>query len=162
MKSKNQTKYDEWKEHLNSTKEKSDYSLKRMDLLVISISSGGLYVIFGTIKEFKTGKILVENSYLLSIAGILLLSSIIVNFFSQLSGYYANHYEEKYIFNELEILSNESLKEINKEKINTSQKTNDSFVKTCNQFTDIFNFISIITMIIGISFLTGFFLLSIF
>ncbi|WP_272023093.1 hypothetical protein [Olleya namhaensis] len=161
MKSKNQTKYDEWKEYLNSTKEKSDYSLKRMDLLVISISSGGLYVIFGTIKEFKTGKILVENSYLLSIAGILLLSSIIVNFFSQLSGYYANHYEEIYIFNELEILSNESLKEIDKEKINTSQKTNDSFVKTCNQFTDIFNFISIITMIIGISFLTGF-LLSIF
>ncbi|WP_054850877.1 hypothetical protein [Olleya sp. ITB9] len=161
MKSKNQTKYDEWKEHLNSTKEKSDYSLKRMDLLVISISSGGLYVIFGIIKEFKTGKILVENSYLLSIAGILLLSSIIVNFFSQLSGYYANHYEEKYILNELEILSNESLKEIDKEKINTSQKTDDSFVKTYNKFTDIFNFISIITMIIGISFLTGF-LLSIF
>lgn len=156
MKKENQLKYDEWNEHLRTTKENSSYSLKRMDLLVITISSGGLYVIFETIKEFKTGGVNLDSTTFIKIAGIFFLSSIVLNFLSQLSAFYANMYEEKYIQNELELLSNEELKKGEIKAVLKVQETEDFWVKKCNTFTDIFNLISILFMVLGLTFLTAF------
>ncbi|WP_298342886.1 hypothetical protein [uncultured Algibacter sp.] len=156
MKKKNEIKYQEWSEHLTNTKEKSDYSLKRMDLLVISISGGGLYVLFETLREFKTGNIIIEDTRLLLWTGITLLLAILINFGSQLSAYYANHFEEEYIQTELKILEDEKIKKKKKLELECEQKKYDNKIKRYNLVTDIFNAISILSMIIGLSLLTYF------
>ena len=80
MKKKNQLDYNAWNEHLNNTKERTNYSIRRMDLLIISICGAGIYIIFETLREFKTGKIPIENSTLLLICGLCFLKAIIFNF----------------------------------------------------------------------------------
>ncbi|WNH10763.1 hypothetical protein [Thalassobellus suaedae] len=156
MKKKNEIKYKEWSEHLTNTKEKSDYSLKRMDLMIISISGGGLYVLFETLREFKTGKIDIENTNLLLFTGIFLLVTILLNFGSQLSAYYANHFEEEYIQNELKILDDSRLNKKEKLILEIEQKKFDKKKNNFDLTTDILNGLSIITLITGLSLLTYF------
>ncbi|WP_067151068.1 hypothetical protein [Pseudotamlana agarivorans] len=156
MKKKNEIKYQEWSEHLTSTKEKSDYSLKRMDLLIITISGGGLYVLFETLREFKTGNILIENTNLLFCTGLFLLLTILLNFGSQLSGYYANNYEEKYIIIELKLLEGENLNKKDKTELKNEQNGYDKSQNCYNNITHILNNASILTMMIGLGLLSYF------
>ena len=123
-------KYDKWNEHLKTTKEKSDYSQKRMDLLIISLSGASLYLIFQTLKEIKTGKIELENTYLLIPIGILLILTIISNFVSQLSGYKANFNEEEYIQIELELLENKKLNKKKKQSLNKFMDVSYVLIRT--------------------------------
>ena len=113
-------------------------------------------MIFETIKEFKTGGVFLDNTTFIKTSGILFLSAIVLNFLSQLSAFYANMYEQKYIQNELELISNEDLKKTEIKQVEEVQSVQDFWVKKCNNFTDIFNWVSILFMVLGLTFLTAF------
>nr|WP_121272670.1 hypothetical protein [Pedobacter schmidteae] len=67
------------------------YSVQRMDLLIISISGAGVYVVLEVLK-FGYGKEL-KSPFVLKIAGILFILAIIINLLSQLTGKRANHHD---------------------------------------------------------------------
>ena len=143
MKKKNQLKYNAWNEHLNYTRERTNYSIRRMDLLIISICGAGIYIIFETLRQFKTGKVEIENTNLLSICGLCFLIAIISNFISQKTGFYSNNNEEKFISLELQ--------KIQGKKINDcKQKEYDENVIKFNKVTNILNITSISLMLIGL------------
>jgi len=146
---KNQLKYNAWNEHLNNTRERTNYSIRRMDLLIISICGAGIFIIFQTLKEFKIGHVKIEDSTLLLISGLCFLIAIISNFISQKTGFYSNDNEEKFISLEL--------KKIQGKKIdNCEQEKYDNNVVKFNKVTNILNITSIFLM------LTGLVLLAIF
>ncbi|TYC14768.1 hypothetical protein ES677_05150 [Bizionia gelidisalsuginis] len=143
MKKKNQIKYNAWNEHLNNTRERTNYSIRRMDLLIISISGGGIYILFETLREFKTGKVDIENTALLLFCGLCFLVAITSNFVSQKTGFYSNDNEEKFI--------NLELKKIQGESIDTcEQKGYDKNVIKYNRITNVLNLISIFLMLVGL------------
>ena len=143
MNKKKELKYNAWNKHLNNTRERTNYSIKRMDILVISICGGGIYIIFETLREFKTGGIKIEFPVLLILTGVSLLLAIMTNFISQITGYVANDTEEKFIYLEL--------KKIDGKKIDKCEQ--DAYNKKVTKFnllTDIFNISSITLMFIGL------------
>ncbi|MCB0475841.1 MAG: hypothetical protein KDC69_09200 [Flavobacteriaceae bacterium] len=144
MKKKDEIRFNAWSEHLKNTKELTSYSIKRMDLLIVSISGAGIYIIFETLREFKTGNIDIDNPKLLLLSGISFLLAITLNFISQWTGYMANSFEEEYIRIEL--------RKIEKEEDNEDcdQKRYDKKVQNFNKLTDILNALSILSMFTGL------------
>lgn len=141
--------YNAWNEHLNNTRERTNYSIRRMDLLIISICGAGIYIIFETLREFKTGKIDINEDYVLATSGVLLLLAITINFISQVTGYFANDFEEKYIIEELKSIEG---KEFDLPK----QKEYDKNTISYNSWTKICNILSVILMFLGLGFLAYF------
>jgi len=66
------------------------YTVQRLDLLIISISGAGIYVCLETLKFLKEKEI--ELHLLVKIAGFVLLLAIMINFLSQILGYWANYF----------------------------------------------------------------------
>jgi uncharacterized membrane protein SirB2 len=122
MKKKNEIKYKAWNEYLNLTREKTNYAIRRFDLLLISLSGAGIYIIFETIREFKTGSVVIEDPKILIISGICLLFSIISNFLSQYTGYLANDFEEKFIIIMLCKIAGDKFDEKKKKENNNESK----------------------------------------
>jgi len=149
MKKKNQDEYNKWVSHLNNTKERTNYSIRRMDLLIISISGAGIYIIFETIREAKTGDVKLDCTNLLLISGIAFLLTILTNFASQITGYLANNNEEKYIQEELLRLEK---KDWDKKR----QKKIDKRITILNLTTDILNVLSVVGMLVGLGYLAYF------
>jgi hypothetical protein len=70
------------------------YAVQRFDLLTISVSGAGIYIIFEVLKFLKTQQLNTNLIALLKLSGIIFTISIIVNFLSQFSSWSANHNEE--------------------------------------------------------------------
>ncbi len=149
MKKKKELEYNKWVDHLNNTKERTNYSIRRMDLLIISISGAGIYIIFETLREFKTDGLYFENKTILLLSGIAFLLGITTNFISQITGYHANNNEECYIQEELRRIEGKNYKEEDINKYNCN-------VNNFNKATDILNTSSILLMFIGLLLLTVF------
>ena len=149
MKKKEELRYNAWNEHLNSTRERINYSVRRMDLLIISISGAGIYIIFETLREFKKGQIEICNSSLIIASGIFFLLAIMVNFLSQRAGYQANTNEESYTLLKLQEIKGQEVDEESQQKL-------DKKVNRYNKLTEILNISSIILMFIGLIMLTVF------
>ena len=143
MKKKNQLKYNTWNEHLINTRERTNYSIRRMDLLIISICGAGIYIIFETLREFKTGKVIIDNSTLLLICGLCFLIAIISNFISQKTGFYSNNNEEKFISLELKKIQGKIIDSCEQEEY-------DRNVIRFNRVTNFLNVTSIFLMLIGL------------
>ncbi|WP_026729484.1 hypothetical protein [Flavobacterium denitrificans] len=78
------------KEYITTAEGRVKYSLERFDILIISLSSGGL-ALSGTLYEnFKNA-----DKTLVDIAWIFFSSALIVNLLSQITGYYANKLDIK-------------------------------------------------------------------
>jgi hypothetical protein len=149
MNKKNQLRYNAWTDYLSNTRDRANYSIRRMDLLIITICGAGIYLIFETLREYKLGNIQFENRTLLFISGSFFLVAIISNFISQKTGFFSNNNEEKYIQIEL--------KKILKEDIdNCIQKELDKKVIRYNKITNILNIISITFMLIALILLAVF------
>lgn len=120
------------------------YAIARIDLLIISISGGGIYVIFELMKYYKLDKENLTDITALKLAGIFFTLAVIVNFVSQFCGYYANENEAK--FNNLKFLE-----AIQERKVDADEfdKTNKK-CKKYNKWVDITNWASVISMILGI------------
>ncbi len=78
----------------NRKKESSDginYSIERIDVLIVSISSAGIYVCLETLKYINEKKM--DSSSMIKIGGALFLVAIILNFISQYFGRKANEHD---------------------------------------------------------------------
>ena len=87
-------KVQRWYDNKNRALSNKWYAIGRMDILVISICGGGIYVLFELIKYYKTTQTVDLSG--LKIAGILFLIAVAINFISQFLGYYSNSNEALY------------------------------------------------------------------
>ena len=86
--------------HKENTASNIKYSVDRFDVLIISLSSGGLIFSMGFVKDIISPKVSVDY-LLLKIAWIFFGSSIVSNLISQVTGYFANRYEYLITINEI-------------------------------------------------------------
>ena len=153
VKKKKEIEYNKWISHLENSKERTNYSIRRMDLLIISISGGGIYVILESLRELKTNEtlnqILVDNKTMLILSGIFFLLCITLNFVSQVTGYHANTNEECYVQQELKKIEGGNFDKCKQTKFNNK-------VKYYNIATNILNNSSIFLMFLGLVFLAIF------
>jgi hypothetical protein len=130
-------------DHKQKTIENLKYSLDRFDILIISISSGGLVFSMGFVKDIIP-RTQPNNFLLLKISWILFGLAIVLNLLSQVTGYYANNFE-------LKITKNIIRLERKKAMIG-NQETFEYKKKIMNFFTNLFNGFSLILLISGLVF----------
>ncbi|MCX6231216.1 MAG: hypothetical protein NTZ33_06700 [Bacteroidetes bacterium] len=137
--------------HLDATKDNLKYSLNRFDILIISISSGGLALSMGFVKDILLSKPNV-NFLMLKISWILFTLSIVSNLLSQVTSYYANKFEVQLIKN---IIKKEKGKELKEDQIEIE-------CKKCiyNKLTHILNGLSLLLLIFAIIILVVFMIIS--
>ncbi len=95
MDSTNKFYLDRFINHKERSSNNVSYSIGRIDLMIISISGAGIYIIFETLR------FLIENSIemnlaLIKLAGCSFAVAIVVNFASQWFAYWANKEEENW------------------------------------------------------------------
>lgn len=132
-------------DHLIASKENKLYALKRLDIMIVALSSGGIYLGIELIKlpyEILPKSLFVIPSLIFSLA-------IIANIISQWTGYKSNTYESEWIDLELESCQSKKRKKSNKEL----QGKLDCKVQHYNKVTSFFNGSSSILLIFGIVFL---------
>ncbi len=120
------------------------YSIQRIDLLIISISGAGIYVILETFKFFYDKKTCCCDYIFLKISGLLFISSIIVNIFSQLTGKKANEYDV--------LWCNENISKADNPNSDSLIKIAvlDTKAQHFTKLTDYLNKLSITTMSVGL------------
>ncbi len=138
---------DELKQYITKAEERLLYSLKRFDILIISLSSGGLILALNIFKSFDENTI-ANKINLVQLAWIAFSISLISNIISQITGYFANKYDIKY--------TNNIIKEIKGKKLIGNQKRIELFQRINDYFTAGLNIISFLALISGISLLTFF------
>lgn len=130
--------------HVEATKENVDYSLKRFDILIISLSSGGLGLSIGLVKNLIPNLDDVDTTFL-KYSWALFGGALILNLLSQVTSYFAN-------INEMKIVTN-----LIREKRNKAIKGNQNwleFIKSTNNFfTNFFNAFSLFAFIAAVIFL---------
>lgn len=129
-------------DHLIASKENKLYALKRLDIMIVALSSGGIYLGIELIKlpyEILPKSLFVMPSLIFSLA-------IIANIISQWTGYKSNTYESEWIDLELESCQSKKRKKSNKEL----QGKLDCKVQHYNKVTSFFNGLSSILLILGI------------
>ncbi|MFY9153321.1 MAG: hypothetical protein WAO52_14995 [Prolixibacteraceae bacterium] len=80
--------------YAESTQKAIDYSIERFDILIISLSSSGLLLSIGFVKDI-IGNMDNVNPFLLKLTWFLFGLSLIMNLVSQVTGYYANKLDLK-------------------------------------------------------------------
>lgn len=130
------------------TLDNMNYSLHRLDLLIISISGAGVY----TCLEFS--KFMLEKdkeiSSAIQISTLLFVLSIVLNLISQYTGYLSNRYD--YAMCEEKINCNDDNDEINS-KIESLDKKSQRF----DDITSFLNITSLCLLILGLIFLCVYF-----
>lgn len=127
--------------HIERTDLNLKYSIDRFDILIISISSGGLVFSMEFVKDLLTKK--PDIDFLpLKISWVLFSLSIVLNLLSQVTGYYANKYE-------ITITKNIIKQERNK-PIKGNQNNLELGHKIFNSLTIIFNGLSLLFLISAI------------
>ncbi|NQU32407.1 MAG: hypothetical protein HQ521_04165, partial [Bacteroidetes bacterium] len=80
--------------YVETTQKAVDYSIERFDILIISLSTGGLVLSIGFVKDI-IGDYSKVNTILLKITWLLFACSLIMNLLSQATGYFANRLDLK-------------------------------------------------------------------
>lgn len=136
--------------HRDRALEHKWYSIGRIDLLIISISAGGIYIAFETLKFLRENKITHDSTFL-KLAGISFAFAIILNFFSQIFASEAHKCEAKWTKLRINALRK---KPFDKEAVKKLNRR----VTICNEFVKVTNYLSILGMVAGIIVLTIFYL----
>jgi len=124
-------------EYTKTTEGRVSYSLQRFDILIISLSSGGLALGSSMYENFKS-----VDHELINIAWIFFSSALVVNLLSQITGYWANKFDIRCT----KILIEE---EEGKAEIGTHKKLDD--VKAIfHHSTSVLNGLSFIALATGI------------
>ncbi len=130
------------REHSKSAREIVAYSIQRIDLLIISVSGAGIYACLEILKFlYEHNKQCGALSF--KITGLFFTTSIIVNFISQWTAYYAslhNGNATKKVISDI-VNKSDSTVEINKL---------DCYVKIYGLLTKITNITSTLLMLIGL------------
>ncbi len=128
------------------------YSVQRIDLLIISLCSAGIYVSLETLKYLSKNN--QENSFTLKVGGVFFLLGIIINFLSQTSGFNSNKQEYLKCLVEIDCFNTKS-KESDK-KIRKYDKAAEKF----SDWTNYLNTASMIFMFAGLITITSYFLIT--
>ncbi|MGB0870492.1 MAG: hypothetical protein ACPGSD_12915 [Flavobacteriales bacterium] len=115
------------------------YSLERLDILIISLSSGGLLLGLNLFKNFNDVSI---DKNFIKLSWLSFSLALILNLFSQATGYLANKYDIKGVENDINRLSNKELE--------GNQKRNDIYQRIYDYLTISFNILSFISLVVGI------------
>lgn len=133
---------DWWVNHRERALQNKWYAIGRIDLLVVSISGGGIYIIFEAMKFIIENKLATDVS-LLKTSGVIFTISIALNFVSQVFGWNANKYEAKW--------SKFKIDESRKKPIDAEEVGKVDFkVSICNWCVAVTNNLSIIGMLAGV------------
>ncbi|MGL2963633.1 hypothetical protein ACSVH2_07425 [Flavobacterium sp. RSB2_4_14] len=137
MKEEDKIHIDKLNAHVNSAKLRAKYGLERFDILIISLSSGGIALSATFFEKF-------EDIDKLNVfwACIFFSVALVINLLSQVTGYYANNYDIKYTL--------EEIRETEKKKYYKNYKVYDCYKNVFNVLTTLFNLISLISFIVGI------------
>ena len=127
--------------YVETTQKAVDYSVERFDILIISLSTSGLILSIGFVKDIIKDFSKVDP-ILLKITWLLFASSLIMNLLSQVTGYYANKMDLKVT---KDLIRTEKGEE---SKINVNRT--ECFHKIFNSFTIVLNAGSLIGLITGI------------
>lgn len=138
-----------WKEERERSLRNKWYAIGRIDLLIISISGGSIYLIFEIIKYLSSKIPPITDYQLIKIAGLFFGSAIIINFLSQIFGQSANRYDAKYCKGKM---NRELKKTVSESDITVPQCWANAYSKAVN----ICNALSIISMSIGLILLSVF------
>jgi hypothetical protein len=123
-------------EYLKTAETRANYSIERYDILIISLSSGGIALVAVFFDKFKD----IDKSDVYY--GSLFFSiAIIINLLSQVTGYFANSNDIKYC--------NEEIKELEGKNYYLNYQKYDYFKKIFNFLTTLFNSISLLSFIAG-------------
>lgn len=118
-----------------------DYSVERFDILIISLSTSGLIVSIGFVKDiFKDFESI--DTQLLKASWLLFTLALIMNLISQITGYYAHKYDLD-ITNDIIRIKNGKKSKINKERSNC-------IMLVLNNSTQILNGLSLLSLISAI------------
>lgn len=128
-------------DYVETTQKAIDYSIERFDILIISLSTSGLILSIGFVKDIILDFSKV-NPILLKITWLLFAAALIMNLVSQVTGYYANKFDLKVT---KDLIRTEKGKE---SKINVTQA--ECFHKVLNSSTMLLNAGSLIGLITGI------------
>lgn len=126
----------ELKAYLTSALARAKYSIERFDILIITLSSGGIALSMNFFENYESvDKTMVYN-------GCVCFSvALIINLVSQVTGYNANKFDIKYV--------REEIRELEKKVYVEDYDKYDSYKKVFNFMTNLFNAISLISFIIG-------------
>lgn len=142
MKKKDKKHISDLKEYLTKAEERVKYSSERFDILIISLSSGGLILALSLFENFKNSYI--DKSYI-KLSWLFFSLALIINLSSQVTGYLANKYDIKGTKNDIyKIEGKETL---------GNQKWIDRYQNISDFLTKWFNIVSFISLTIGIIFL---------
>lgn len=132
------------KAYIASAEQRAKYSIERFDILIISLSSGGIALGVSLFEKFLP----YDHSYIFY--GICFFSlALVINLSSQVTGFFANRYDIKYCL--------EEIKELEKKKFKTNYKIFDCLKKVFNFLTKLLNTTSVLSLIIAIVYITVFF-----
>jgi len=145
MKKEDKEHLSDLKDYVSQAEERVKYSLERFDILIISLSSGGLVLALNLFKNFQ--KMSIEKNFL-KLSWLFFSLALIINLLSQVTGYLANKYDIKGTNNEIY--------ELEKKELEGSQKWIDRHQKTWNLLTKWLNILSFFTLATGILLLTLF------
>lgn len=149
------TKIEAWQKHRSEAKERRFYSIQRIDLLIITISSATIYIVLQVLqfllKPENCG--FAQTTTLLKLSACLSVLAIIVNFLSQITGYQANKNEELYAKNIITHIEDDITDDSNIEHYKTSS---DCYSK----YTNWANKLSFFLMVAGILVLMFYFLVT--
>ncbi|GAA0879668.1 hypothetical protein GCM10009119_26370 [Algoriphagus jejuensis] len=150
MKKKDRKFIKKLEKHLVSTKENKSYAVKRMDIVLVTLSSAGILFNFELIKFAHINEIRLCHFLLIFTPVSLFGLTIILNILSHWTGYFANKYEEE--------CSNLEKNSIQTKKENLGEiQTIDFKIKLYNKGTGVLNGTSSITLIFAL--VTSFILL---
>lgn len=130
------------------------YSIQRIDLLIITVSGGGEYVILEALKFSLNSVKPMSNLSLLKVSGILFIITILLNIYSQVSGKWANHHDIK-------MCSEKLLPQPRTREQQDKIKNHDQRAEDLSKYTDWMNTASLVTMSMGLITLITYFLITI-
>lgn len=133
MKKKDKQYIHSLKEYIISAEGRVKYSLERFDILIISISSGGLALSTSLYENFKN-----VDKTLINIGWIFFSSALIINLLSQITGYKANKLDIKCTYLVIE--------EVKGKKEEGSHKKLDCLKMFYNFLTKTFNILSFLSL----------------
>jgi hypothetical protein len=117
--------------YIERAKIREKYALERFDILIISLSSGGIALSAAFFEKFNA-----TNKSNVFEACIFFSIALVVNLLSQITGYYANNFDIKYTV--------EEIREIEKKDFNLNYKIYDCYKTIFNVITNVFNLVSLL------------------
>lgn len=145
MDNKTELYFSELESWLTERKKDLHYSHEQFDKLIIMLSSGGLVLTIGFVRDIVTITNETNTSFLKD-SWYLFASALIINLLAQVSSFTANNIELKKT--KLELAAHRDNIEFDENSF--SLKLNNFIFKIINSIIKIFNILSFISIIIGI------------